>query len=333
MTETAQDAPSGVDTSEPWPEVKKIPGADQEAAQAAGVVAQEAAEPGRHAPLFTAPGVDKPEPKPARAGALVCAARECRAEIYKPLTEKGRHMPVDVDPNPAGNLVWRQADYGTGRLEWRMHAIGKGEHVDPGERRFMPHWKTCTSPEAFRRREKREKPEAPAVALLDEVGLDPEVVRAAPTGPRVVQLPPPGPTADVITFVTREVAPTLAELGATQPEADRTCSSCGAVAAAVMPTLWGNAPTLLDREAGMYELLAVHVANEWRVRLVGDTEQGLPYWNRRAAHRCPIHTKTCQTPGHENAPASLTAAGAFCPACLTSRQAGSDRTGPGVGGP
>lgn len=320
MTDTAQNVPSGAEAPEPWPEVAKLPGADQEAARAAGMVAQAATEPGRPAPMFTAPGADRPEPRPARGGGLVCAARECRADIYKPLSEKGRAMPVDAEPNDQGNLVWRRADYGGGKPEWRMHVIAKGEHVDPGERRFMPHWKTCKSPEAFRRREKRDAPDAPAVAALEVAGLSPETVKQPPPGRRTTRLPEPAPMADVVTFVTQEPAPALAEVGADQDEATRTCAQCGAVAAAVMPALWGAAPVLLDNERGLYELLAVQVAGAWRVRPVGDTEQQLPYWNRRAAHRCPTFTKTCQTPGHQKRAASLTAGGAFCPECRASRE-------------
>jgi hypothetical protein len=321
MTDTAQNVPSGVEAPEPWPEVAKLPGADQEAARAAGMVAQTATEPGRHAPMFTAPGAERPEPRPARGGGLVCAARECRADIYKPLSEKGRTMPVDAEPNDQGNLVWRQGDYGNGKPEWRMHVIAKGERVDPGERRFMPHWKTCTSPEAFRRREKRDTSDAPAVAVLERGGLRPETVKAPPPAPtrRAARVPDPGPMADVVTFITHDPAPSLGEVGADQDEATRTCPGCGEVVAAVMPALWGAAPVLLELERGLYELLAVRVAGEWRVRPVGDTEQQLPFWNRRAAHHCRTSVTPCQTPGHQDRPGSLTAGGVRCSQCRTSR--------------
>lgn len=315
MTDTAPT----LDDDGAWPEVVKIPGADQAAAAAAGVVAQEAREPGQPAPLFSAPAVDKPAPPPAAP--MVCRDPKCRAEIRMAQTEKGRRMPVDAEPNPDGNLVWVKTDQG-----WRMRVLGDRSPADPGERRFMAHWKTCQSPDAFRRREKLKPAAAPAVELFGAAGMDLEPVRDADVPPArrtVVREQPPG--GDLVTLVTRESAPTLAEVGADQDEQTRTCPSCGAVCPAAMPALWGGALVLLDAERGMYDQLAVLVGKTWRVRPVGDNEPPLPYWNRRGSHRCPAHTRTCQTPGHEKEPASLTAGGAFCRGCLASRESGRNR--------
>lgn len=313
-----------------WPEVAQLGGTgrapsppdDTPAGQSAALPAPEAAEVGRPSPLVSGAGVEHGQP-PARPGVLVCRDRDCRAEIRMALTEdRVKPMPVDADPHPDGNLVWRKI-----AGEWRMHVLRKTEHADPGERRFRSHFETCTSPDAFRKRAKRERDatEQAAVATLDLVGLSPEPVAEKPRGHRVVQLPTPPPTGDVVDLVTRDPAPTLAELGARQPEAERTCSGCGVVAAAVMRTLWGAAPVLLEREAGMYELLAVKAGTQWRVRPVADGEQGLPFWNRRAAHQCTTYTRTCQTPGHEKIPGSLTAGGVYCRDCLASRESSRTR--------
>jgi len=308
--------------TEAWPEVAKIPGADQAAADAAGLVAGTAAVAGEPASLFTAPGAEPQAPRPARGGMLVCADPKCRADIYKPLTENGRTMPVDADPNPAGNLVWRQVDV-EGRREWRMHVLGKSEKVDPGTRRFMPHWKTCKSPEAFRRREARAAPERPAVELLELGGLGPvEPVRTPPPrGDRSNVIYGRFPRAEPAGAgpVTRDPAPSLAEVGAAQGETVRRCGKCGTVCPAAMPDLESGALVLLEVESGLYDQLAVRVDGRWLVRPVDPGEPSPPYWNRRGSHTCRDRSRRCQTPGHGDRPASLYPGGVFCSSCATSR--------------
>lgn len=50
--------------------------------------------------------------------------------------------------DPKGNLaVWRKPD---GTLWYRV--LRKGEEPRPGEKRGLPHWATCTRPEAHRKR-------------------------------------------------------------------------------------------------------------------------------------------------------------------------------------
>jgi DNA polymerase-1 len=123
----------------------------------------------------------------------------------------------------------------------------------------------------------------------------------------------PAPAAAVVTV---DDAPRLAQVGADQPAADRTCGRCATVCPAVMPALGGGAPVLLDAEWGLYDQLAVHVDGRWHVRPVADGEHGTPYWNRRQTHHCPVRPLVCQTPGHaEPRPGRLFPGGVFCASC------------------
>jgi hypothetical protein len=62
----------------------------------------------------------------------VSACRACLAPLRWERTERGRPMPLDIDPNPAGNVVIEDG-----------HAVVLAPGSDhPGER-WMPHFSTC----------------------------------------------------------------------------------------------------------------------------------------------------------------------------------------------
>lgn len=214
----------------------------------------------------------------------VCAAPECRAEIRMAPGEGDKDLPVDLDPRPDGNLVWRRSSAGA----WRMHVLKKGETPDPAERRFMSHFATCPAAEKFRRRPGPSGATA-AAAALKAGGLNPETVRAGVTRAGVTQLGRDrAPVRDRYAGpVTVEQAPTLAAIAADQVDAYRTCQHCGTVRPAAMPDLATGALVLLDAESGLYDMLAVLEGGRWCVRPVLELqEQGLPYWNRRQSHTC-----------------------------------------------
>lgn len=74
-----------------------------------------------------------------------CSA--CQAPIIWLKTTNGRSMPLDVTPNPEGNVVIKDG---------LAVVLGGVEAADPliGERRFMPHWSTCPHAAEFRKAKK-----------------------------------------------------------------------------------------------------------------------------------------------------------------------------------
>lgn len=138
-------------------------------------------------------------------------------------------------------------------------------------------------------------------------------------GPPTVAEPSPL-RSPMSTLVTHQDAPCLADVGAAQDPALRTCPSCGTVCPAAMLELHSDALVLLDTQIGLYGHLAVRLGGTWRVRALGDTEQGVPLQNRRGAHHCPPTAGPCQTPGHHQRAGRLTAGGIFCQSCLSSRE-------------
>jgi hypothetical protein len=63
---------------------------------------------------------------------------------------KLKRMPLDAEPDPAGNVA--VVTDGTGTMRGRV--LGKGQHALPGETTYCPHFATCTHPEAHRRRQR-----------------------------------------------------------------------------------------------------------------------------------------------------------------------------------
>jgi hypothetical protein len=73
----------------------------------------------------------------------LCRQPTCALPIVWATTANGSPMPIDAEPNPAGNLaVWRDD---TGALRCR---VVTAEHpLNPDcERPGMPHWSTCRNP-------------------------------------------------------------------------------------------------------------------------------------------------------------------------------------------
>lgn len=76
-----------------------------------------------------------------------CRGSSCSAEIIWAITERGRSMPVDAEPDPDGNVEVTYDDLG------RAHAVVHGQPpmmVD-GEL-HMPHFVTCPNVAEWRRR-------------------------------------------------------------------------------------------------------------------------------------------------------------------------------------
>jgi hypothetical protein len=74
---------------------------------------------------------------------------DCRAPVTWAVTEAGKRMPLDPQPNADGN----QAAYKDGTGGWRTRQLKAGEEPYRHEKRYMPHFATCA---------KREKPTTPA---------------------------------------------------------------------------------------------------------------------------------------------------------------------------
>lgn len=72
-----------------------------------------------------------------------CRGKNCKALIVWTLSEKGVRQPVDLEPNPQGNLVLTVR--GTVLLS---HVAGL---FDPPGVRYMPHHATCPDAENFKR--------------------------------------------------------------------------------------------------------------------------------------------------------------------------------------
>jgi len=68
--------------------------------------------------------------------------QSCGAHIVWAITEGGKKMPVDSEPDPDGNLLlWTQGQ------EWRTKVI-QGEWDGP---RYRPHFATCPDAQSWRR--------------------------------------------------------------------------------------------------------------------------------------------------------------------------------------
>lgn len=71
--------------------------------------------------------------------------RSCGAHIVWAITDSGKRMPVDSEPDPQGILtVWATGDDG-----WRCSVIPEAGWDGP---RFRPHFATCPDAESWRKR-------------------------------------------------------------------------------------------------------------------------------------------------------------------------------------
>lgn len=78
----------------------------------------------------------------------------CGAEIVHATTPRGRSMPVDAMPNPAGNVTLTLEQ---GVLRANIRAIGTAAHAEAkaAGKLYMPHHATCPDAPAWRRRDVR----------------------------------------------------------------------------------------------------------------------------------------------------------------------------------
>lgn len=122
---------------------------------------------------------DTPPPARPAPDTQVCSTPECVALIRMVWMESGGRMPVDADPNPAGNLAWAKSDLG-----WRMVVLADGQEPTDG-RRWMSHFATCARPQDHRRPRRRhlgvvDQQTAAAAGALAELGAEPIAVATAP---------------------------------------------------------------------------------------------------------------------------------------------------------
>jgi hypothetical protein len=69
--------------------------------------------------------------------------RSCGAPIRFVFTAMGGRMPIDLEPNPDGNVYLRGHT---------AHVIKADTVLPPGEPRYMSHHATCPQAEKWRRR-------------------------------------------------------------------------------------------------------------------------------------------------------------------------------------
>ena len=82
-----------------------------------------------------------------------CQAPACGVKVRLiPTDRAGVLMPVDAEPNEAGNIVLR---WSQSRRRQEAHTLTRHEKENPSlmvEVRYMPHFATCTDPTQFRKR-------------------------------------------------------------------------------------------------------------------------------------------------------------------------------------
>lgn len=82
--------------------------------------------------LARAQNTDAAPVDPVTAPIVDC--RRCNAKIRWLRTQNGKAMPVDADPNPAGNVIL---------VDGYAHVLHKDEPVPPDVARLYPHFATC----------------------------------------------------------------------------------------------------------------------------------------------------------------------------------------------
>lgn len=89
----------------------------------------------------------------------MATCRGCFAKITWTVTENGKAMPVDAEPNDAGNVIFLAGRRGQGRhgpvpMVKVLPADGQLELVEDSSidgRRYMPHFATCPNRSDFKR--------------------------------------------------------------------------------------------------------------------------------------------------------------------------------------
>jgi hypothetical protein len=79
-----------------------------------------------------------------------CSA--CHAEIAWAFTPRGKRMPIDADPHPAGNVVVSVAD--SGRLECRVLSRIEVSLQPDDVELYRSHFATCPDAQRFRDRKR-----------------------------------------------------------------------------------------------------------------------------------------------------------------------------------
>ncbi len=69
------------------------------------------------------------------------ACDKCRAPVRWALTPLGKRIPLNPHPDPDGNV----AAYRDGTGRWVARVLHKDEQPLGWERRYMPHFATCTA--------------------------------------------------------------------------------------------------------------------------------------------------------------------------------------------
>lgn len=72
--------------------------------------------------------------------------KKCPAQIEWVLTEAGKPMPINAEPDPKGNLVVVGVEHDGTRQVKVADLFTPADAV-----RYMPHWATCPKAEEFRR--------------------------------------------------------------------------------------------------------------------------------------------------------------------------------------
>jgi hypothetical protein len=72
----------------------------------------------------------------------ITECRSCREPIFWTVTEKGKNMPVDAEPDPEGKFVLEDEDAEKPRALYRPEA--KGE-------RYTAHFATCSEADEWRK--------------------------------------------------------------------------------------------------------------------------------------------------------------------------------------
>jgi hypothetical protein len=76
----------------------------------------------------------------------VCAAPDCGARLLWLLTVREAWMPINADPDPAGNVVIDRR--GCAQV---AQVVAAGDQADEHTARYMPHHATCPAADRYRR--------------------------------------------------------------------------------------------------------------------------------------------------------------------------------------
>lgn len=74
----------------------------------------------------------------------------CEAPLIFARTQGGKQMPLNAKPDPTGNVAAYQDHLGV----WHARVLGKAQEPAAHEKRYLPHFATCTDPAAHRRRQR-----------------------------------------------------------------------------------------------------------------------------------------------------------------------------------